>query len=202
MEELDLAAMVDVAFQLVLFARVLSELRRLPEAADVARRAYTSARRFGEDRVVDLALLTRASIARQLGDIKGAARLLAEVEPRLRRSTVAGDVTFATLASEQALVAQARGDSAAALDSADRALGIAEARELVAALEQPVLAPVEFVGDEGGDEIEGHHLLGLRLPEPRVQDGGHAGQPQLPERAIEFDEIHDGSPVVRSMRSR
>ena len=116
-----------LAIQLVLFARVLSELRRLPEAADVAKRAYTSARRFGEDRVVNLALLTRASIARQLGDIKSAARLLAEVEPRLRRSTVAGDVTFATLASEQALVAQARGDSGAALDSADRALRIAEA---------------------------------------------------------------------------
>ena len=31
---------------------------------------------------------------------------------------------------------------------------------------------------------------------------GHAGEAQLPKRAIEFDEIHDWSPVLRSMRSR
>ena len=48
----------------------------------------------------------------------------------------------------------------------------------------------------------GAMLLGLRLPEARFEDGGHAGEAELPERAIEFDEIHDGSPVVRSMRSR
>ena len=31
---------------------------------------------------------------------------------------------------------------------------------------------------------------------------GHAGEPKLAERVIEFDEIHVGSPVCRSMRSR
>ena len=51
------------------------------------------------------------------------------------------------------------------------------------------------------DEIEGRHLLGLRLSEPRFQDGGHAREPQLPERPIEFEQIHGVSPV-RSMRSR
>jgi tetratricopeptide (TPR) repeat protein len=116
-----------LAMQLVLFARVLSELRRFPEAADVAMHAYASARRLGEERVVNLAMLTRASIARQVGDVERAARLLAEVEPRLKRSTSAGDVTFATLASEQSQIAQARGDVPAAFDSADRALRIAEA---------------------------------------------------------------------------
>jgi hypothetical protein len=84
----------------------------------------------------------------------------------------------------------------------ERALGVTEARELVPALEQPVLPAAEFVGDEGGDEIDGRHLLGLRLPQPRVEDRGHPGEPQLPKSAIEFDEIHHGSPVVRSMRSR
>ena len=34
------------------------------------------------------------------------------------------------------------------------------------------------------------------------QDGRHAGQAELAERAIELDEIHSGSPVLRSMRSR
>jgi hypothetical protein len=34
----------------------------------------------------------------------------------------------------------------------------------VPALEQAVLPPAEFVGDERGDEIDGRHLFGLRLP--------------------------------------
>jgi hypothetical protein len=72
----------------------------------------------------------------------------------------------------------------------------------VAALEQTVLPPAQFVGDEGGDEIDGRHLLGLGLSQPRVQDRRHPGQTELAKRAIQFDEIHCGSPVVRSMRSR
>jgi hypothetical protein len=72
----------------------------------------------------------------------------------------------------------------------ERALGIAKARQLVPALEQPVLSAAEFVGDERGDEIDGRHLVGLRLPQPRVEDRGHAGQPQLPQGAIEFNQIH------------
>jgi hypothetical protein len=34
------------------------------------------------------------------------------------------------------------------------ALRVAEAREFVPALQQTVLSPAEFVGDEGGDEID------------------------------------------------
>ena len=71
---------------------------------------------------------------------------------------------------------------------------------LVAALEQAILPPAEFVRDKGGHEIDGHHLFGLRLAQPGVEDGGHAGKTQLPERAIEFDEIHDGSPGMRFER--
>jgi hypothetical protein len=82
------------------------------------------------------------------------------------------------------------------------ALRVSEAREFVPALQQTILSPAEFVGDEDGDEIDRRHLLGLRLPQSRVEDGGHPGEPQLPEGAIEFDEIHHWSPVVRSMRSR
>jgi hypothetical protein len=70
------------------------------------------------------------------------------------------------------------------------AFGVAKAGELVAALEQAVLAPGEFVGDEGGHEVDGRDLLSLRLSESGVQDGGHAGQPELSKGAIEFDEIH------------
>jgi hypothetical protein len=45
-------------------------------------------------------------------------------------------------------------------------------------------------------------LLRLRLAQARLKDISHAGQAEFPERMIEFDEIHVGSPVVRSMRSR
>src|SRR5687767_7622196 len=84
----------------------------------------------------------------------------------------------------------------------ERALRVAKARELVAPLEQTVLPPAEFVRDEGGDEIDRRHLFSLRLSQPRLQDCRHPGETELAERTIEFDEIHDGSPVVRSMRSR
>ena len=45
-------------------------------------------------------------------------------------------------------------------------------------------------------------LLGLGVTQAGFEDGRHAGQAELAERAIEFDEIHSGSPVLRSMRSR
>ena len=67
---------------------------------------------------------------------------------------------------------------------------------------QPVLAPVEFVADEGGDEVERGHLLSLCLVQARVEQVGHAGEPEFAECLVEFDEIYDGSPVLRSMRSR
>jgi hypothetical protein len=48
--------------------------------------------------------------------------------------------------------------------SVERASGIAEARELVTSVEQPILSASEFVSDQSGDEIDGRHLLGLSLP--------------------------------------
>jgi hypothetical protein len=83
----------------------------------------------------------------------------------------------------------------------ERAFRVTEARELVPPLEQAVLSSTEFVGHERRHEIEGRRLLGLRLAEPRFQNGGHAREPQLPKRPIEFHQIHCASPV-RSMRSR
>ena len=88
------------------------------------------------------------------------------------------------------------------IEAVERAVGIAEARLLVPAGEEPVLAPQELVGDERGDEIERRQLFGLGLAQAGFEDVGHAGEAELPERAIEFDEIHVGSPVLRSMRSR
>ena len=84
----------------------------------------------------------------------------------------------------------------------ERAFGVAEAGLLVSSGEQAVLAALELVGDERGDEVDRGHLLGLRLQQARFEDVGHAGEAELAQRLVEFDEIHDGSPVLRSMRSR
>jgi hypothetical protein len=71
-----------------------------------------------------------------------------------------------------------------------------------AALEEPILATQELIGDEGRDEIERSHAVGLGLEQACFEDVGHAGQTQLAQGTIEFDEVHVGSPVLRSMRSR
>ena len=44
------------------------------------------------------------------------------------------------------------------VEAVERAVGVAEAGLLVAPGEQPVLAALEFVGDERGDEVERGHL--------------------------------------------
>ena len=88
------------------------------------------------------------------------------------------------------------------VEAVERAVGVAEAGLLVAPGEQAVLAALELVGDERGDEVERRHLLDLSLLQARFEQVGHSGEAQLAQRLVEFDEIHDGSPVLRSMRSR
>ena len=62
--------------------------------------------------------------------------------------------------------------------------------------EKAVLAPEELVVDERGDEVDGGHLLGLGLLEARLEDVGHSGETELAKSLIEFDEVHEGSPVL------
>ena len=88
------------------------------------------------------------------------------------------------------------------VEAVERAVGVTESGLLVPPGEQPVLAPLEFVVDERRDEVDGGHLLGLGLLQARVEHVGHAGEAELAQRLVEFDEIHDGSPVLRSIRSR
>ena len=84
----------------------------------------------------------------------------------------------------------------------DRPVGVAEAGLLVAAREETVLAALELIADERRDEVDRRHGLDLRLVEPGVEDIRHAGQAELAECAVELDQIHEASPVLRSMRSR
>jgi eukaryotic-like serine/threonine-protein kinase len=108
-------------------ARVLRDLERLPESAHYAERAYASARRSGEEVVINQALFVRAAVYRQQGAFERAQAALDELEPRLQRLLPPGDLQFSTLAMERAQLASARGDEIAALSGADHAVALAEA---------------------------------------------------------------------------
>jgi len=108
-------------------SRTLHHLHRLPEAADYAERAYTNTRRLGDEIVVHQSLSGRATIYRLRGDLDRAAEMLAELEPRIKRMFAPGHMFFATFASHQSLLLQARGDLHGALPAADRAVALAEA---------------------------------------------------------------------------
>ena len=58
-------------------------------------------------------------------------------------------------------------------------VGVAELRLLVAPLQQPLAAAGKFVGDQRGDQVDGRHVLRLRLQQACFQHGGHAAQAQL-----------------------
>ena len=108
-------------------ARSLFDLGRLDEAIALADRAYAGAVREGDEIVTNQALFLRGRVHLARGDLALAARLFQEVEPRFRRMLPANHISFAALASERALLAQARGEMDRAIALADRAVGLAEA---------------------------------------------------------------------------
>ena len=112
---------------LINYARVLRDLARFKESADYAERGYAKAQQAGDKVVVNQSLLLRAALYRGRGDLKRAAEMLSELEPRLRRDLPKGHIAFASLASERSLLAQAKGVLSDALDLANQALAMAEA---------------------------------------------------------------------------
>lgn len=116
-----------IPMHLISHARAVRDLGRLDEAAAQAERGYARAQKIGEQVVVNQSLLLRASIYRMRGDLTRAADMLAELEARLRTSLPAGNISFASLMLEQALIRQGRGDLSTAMDQANQALAIAEA---------------------------------------------------------------------------
>ncbi len=109
------------------YAKSLRELGRLREAADYAERAYAKAQQVGHPLVVNQSLLERARIYIALHNPARAAAMLAEVEPRLKKSLPPGHYAFAALASVQAMHALENGERLRALALADRAVSIDEA---------------------------------------------------------------------------
>jgi len=108
-------------------ARVLNDLDQNAEAARLADQAYQRARAAGDEIVVSQSLLVRARAYRKRGDLAAATRLMDDLEPRFRRMLPPGNLAYAALAAERALIAQARGEPALATTEADRAVAIAEA---------------------------------------------------------------------------
>ena len=111
---------------LVNYGRTLSRLGRLDEAARYVESGYDKGRAAGFEVVVNQALIVRTTIYREQGDLVRAAATLEEVESRLRKVLAPEHPAFATLLTERALLARARGDAAASLDLIDRAYVIAE----------------------------------------------------------------------------
>jgi tetratricopeptide (TPR) repeat protein len=112
---------------LINYARALLELGRANEAKDYAERGRAKALDVGDEVIINQSLLISIAIDVARGDAALGAAHLAEVEPRLRRDLPAGHIAFASLTFYKALVAQARGDLPAALDSISAAIAMAEA---------------------------------------------------------------------------
>lgn len=109
------------------YARTLRQLSRLDEAANYAERANAKAHRVGNQVVIYQSLMVRATVYIDQRDFIRAAAMLAEVEPRLRRSLPPGNTAFAALTSMQAQVLSGKGDFQKALPLAHQAVAMVEA---------------------------------------------------------------------------
>ncbi len=109
------------------YARTLEELHRVDEAAAYVERAYAKAVQAGDEVVISQSLVVLATVYRDRGDLPRAEGMLAELEPRLRRTLPAGHIAFASLSLQRALVAQARGDLQGALALSTGAVELAQA---------------------------------------------------------------------------
>ena len=81
------------------YATTLRQLGRLDEAADYSERAYAKAQRVGNQVAIYQSLQMRALIYIEQRDFTRAATMLAELEPRLRRSFPPDNLWFGVLAS-------------------------------------------------------------------------------------------------------
>jgi tetratricopeptide (TPR) repeat protein len=109
------------------YARALQELGRFQEAAHYAELACAKAQKTDDRAAIISSLMLRAGIYRNLHDLTRASVMLAEVEPRLRRSLPSGHYGFASFASAQAMLALAKNDLPLAQRQADRSVEITEA---------------------------------------------------------------------------
>src|ERR1019366_5351352 len=67
---------------------------------------------------------------------------------------------------------------------------IAELRLFVASLQEPLATAGQLIRDQRGDQVDGRHVLRLRLQKAGFHHCGHAAQAQLYQGTIEFDQVH------------
>jgi tetratricopeptide (TPR) repeat protein len=108
-------------------SRTLLALGRSADAARTAELAYARARATGDEIVVSQSLLMRAQAYRNLGDYVRAEQVVNEAEPRYLRPGQ-DPIGAASIAYERAMLAQARGETDAALTTMNKAVAIAEKR--------------------------------------------------------------------------
>ena len=108
------------------YAKTLRTLGRLQESSTYAEQASTRAKAKGFALAVNQALLERARIYRDLGDIDQSDAMLKEAEPLLRHDLPPTHYAFAVLEIEQAQNKLRRGDLKSALRMADDAVVIDE----------------------------------------------------------------------------
>jgi tetratricopeptide (TPR) repeat protein len=111
---------------LVNYARALSELNRLDQAAQFAEQAFEKAKRAGDDHVVNMSLSQRSTIYRKQGKLDRAGETLTEFEEKTKKLLPPEHVVFAIIASQKALLALARGEMETARVEADRSIDMAE----------------------------------------------------------------------------
>ena len=120
---------VDSVSPLVLinYARILRELDRFEQADAMAEHAYTKAVQLKNEVVINQALMERSSIYLDMRKPQRAETMLAEVEPRLRKSLPASHYAFASLAGRRARISLEENKLEAATQESDRALALIEA---------------------------------------------------------------------------
>jgi eukaryotic-like serine/threonine-protein kinase len=111
------------------YAQQLLDLGRVKEAQDYADRALASARRAGDEVVINQTLLRLARIARAEQDYNRSLAALDEVEPRLRSALPSGHYAFAALAAERSQTLELKGDLGNALTLANDAVRLCEELE-------------------------------------------------------------------------
>jgi serine/threonine protein kinase/tetratricopeptide (TPR) repeat protein len=107
-------------------AQTLGDLGRYPEAILFAERANAEARRTAQQIAINATLRTLFALYLNVGDLRRAEAMFAEVEPRLRAANPPGHPVFAGLLSDRAMLTERYGDLDSALVLADRAVRMAD----------------------------------------------------------------------------
>jgi eukaryotic-like serine/threonine-protein kinase len=108
------------------YAQQLLDLGRLQEAQDYAEKALESAKRSGDEVVVNQTLLRLARVYRAQHDYTRSLAKLDEVEPRLQSALPPVHYAFAALASERSQTLELEGDTARAMDLSNLAIHVCE----------------------------------------------------------------------------